>query len=264
MKKNIVIKIAAAIFYVAMIVVNALANILPINGIDTGQVSDNYENLFAPAGITFSIWGVIYLLLGLYTLYQFGLFQKDKGASREELFRNVGILFLATSLLNILWIFAWHYDLIVFTVVLMLGLLGCLIAIANYLNSKQFSAKEKLFILAPFSVYFGWITVATIANITVFLVSVDWGGWGVSAPVWTAVIISVGATIGIVRMLKDKNVLYGTVFIWAYLGICIKHLSNNGFAGQYPLVIASAAVWIAVFAGIIVYKALRKVPAVRA
>lgn len=260
MKNNIIIKIVAAVSYLAMIVVNALANILPINGVDTGQVSDNYENLFAPAGITFSIWGVIYLLLGLYTLYQFGLFQKDGGASREELFRKVGILFLATSLLNILWIFAWHYDFIVFTVVLMLGLLGCLIAIANYLNSKEFSAKEKLFILAPFSVYFGWITVATIANITVFLVSVGWDGWGVPAPVWTAAIISVGAIIGIMRMLRDNNLLYGTVFIWAYLGICIKHLSNDGFAGQYPLVIASAAVWIAVFAAIVVYRALRKVP----
>jgi hypothetical protein len=244
MQTNTIVKISAAITYVAMILVNVLANALPINGIDTGQISDNYGNLFAPAGLTFSIWGLIYLLLGLYTLYQFGIFQKDKGVSREGLFQKIGVLFIITSLLNILWIFSWHYDYIGLSVLLMTGLLTSLIAIANYLNVQKFSPKEKLFILAPFSVYFGWITVATIANITVFLVSVGWGGWGISAPVWTATIIAVGAIIGIIRMLKDENLIYGSVFIWAYLGILLKHVSDVGFAGQYPIIIASSIIWI--------------------
>jgi hypothetical protein len=244
MQTNTIVKISAAITYVAMILVNVLANALPINGINTGQISDNYENLFAPAGLTFSIWGLIYLLLGLYTLYQFGFFQKDKGVSREGLFRKIGVLFIITSLLNIFWIFAWHYELIGLSVLLMTGLLASLIAIANYLNIKQFSTKEKFFILAPFSVYFGWITIATIANVTVFLVSVGWDGWGISAPVWTSLIIAVGAIIGILRMLKDKNLIYGAVFLWAYFGIIFKHISDVGFAGQYPIVITSSIVWI--------------------
>jgi hypothetical protein len=92
---------------------------------------------------------------------------------------------------------------------------------------------------APFSVYFGWITVAAIANITVFLVSIGWNGFGVADYVWTSVIVLVGAVIGILRMRKDRNVVYGLVLVWAYLGILLKHVSSDGFGGQYPSIIAT-------------------------
>lgn len=247
MKKNILIKISALVGYIVMVTVNTLANALPINGLNTGQVSDGYQNLFAPAGVTFSIWGLIYLLLGLYTLYQFGLFQKDNGATRERLFQKVGILYLITSVLNSAWIFAWHYGYIGLTVLLMAGLLISLIAIANYLNAQQFSFKEKLFILAPFSVYFGWITVAAIANITVFLVSSGWSGWGISNSFWAILIIVVGAIIGIARILKDKNSMYGAVLVWAYIGIWIKHASVNGFNGDYLSIIITIILCLCLF-----------------
>lgn len=245
--KPTIIKILAALAYIGMVTVNFLANALPINGISTGQISDNYQNLFAPAGLTFSIWGLIYLLLALYTLYQFGLFQADRDAAREDLYRKVGVLYLTTSLINIAWIFAWHYDYIWITVLLMIALLISLIAIANYLNAQKFSGKEKLFILAPFSVYFGWITVATIANITVFLVKIGWGGWGLQPFIWAASIIAVGAVIGIWRMIKDRNLMYGAVFVWAYLGIYIKHSSADGYSGQYPTVMAATLACMAAF-----------------
>ena len=106
---------------------------------------------------------------------------------------------------------------------------------------------EKLFIWAPFSVYFGWITVAAIANITVFLVSIGWNGFGISDFIWTSIILLVGALIGILRMSRDKNIAYGLVLVWAYLGILLKHVSTSGFGGQYPSIIATVILCLVLF-----------------
>jgi len=237
MKKENFLKIFVAFTYLAMIVVNALSNILPINGNNTGQVSNSYPNLFAPSALTFSIWGLIYFLLAAYTLYQFGLFQKDGGQKNASLFAQVGTYFAVTSLANILWIFSWHYHLIALSLVFMLVILFYLIKINSILRKEKFIPKENFFIKAPFSVYFGWITVATIANVTTLLVSLNWNGWGISPAIWTIIILIVGALIGLYRTLNDKNIFYGLVFIWAYFGIWFKHTSAMGFGGQYPAVI---------------------------
>ncbi|MGM0689221.1 MAG: tryptophan-rich sensory protein [Bacillota bacterium] len=242
--KSFYIKVAVAITYLIMVVVNALASALPINGITTGQVSDSYPDLFAPAGITFAIWGLIYILLAGYILYQFGIFQADKGVSRNELFQKIGIYFIISSLANALWIFAWHYDKIGLSLLLMIIILVCLILIASMLSKEEFSLQEKIFIRLPFSVYFGWITVATIANVTTYLVYINWGGFGISEQAWMVLILFVGVAIGIARMFKDKDVAYGLVFVWAYAGIWIKHSSSDQFAGQYPAIISAVTICI--------------------
>lgn len=236
--KNTSLKIFAGLTYVAMVIVNYLANSLPINNRSTGAISDAYPNLFAPAGPAFSIWGLIYLLLGIYVVYQF--VKKDQGA--EEIIQKINPLFIATSIANISWIFAWHYDYIGLSVCFMVVLLILLIKIADTLRAKQFSKLEKVLIWAPFSIYFGWITVATIANIAVFLVSLGWDGFGIADYVWTSIILLVGAIIGILRINKDKNVVYGFVLVWAYSWILFKHLSESGFGGQYPSIIGSVIV----------------------
>jgi hypothetical protein len=252
MKKTF-IKILVGVSYVAMVAVNFMANGLPINNRSTGEISDAYPNLFAPAGPAFSIWGLIYLLLGGYVLYQF--LKKDQ--KTEDILRKINPLFIATSLANMSWIFAWHYDYIGLSVLIMAALLFFLIKIADILRAEKFRAFEKLFIWAPFSVYFGWITVAAIANVTVFLVSIGWNGFGIADFVWTSVILLVGAMIGILRLQKDKNIAYGLVLVWAYLWILFKHLSAGGFGGQYPSVIAAAIFCLALFGffiGRMVYK----------
>ena len=131
-----------------MIAVNALANILPVNGRNTGEISDSYENLFAPAGLTFSIWGVIYLLLGTHVLYQLGLFRgaelddgprlgggarvgADEVSPRADLLQRVGVLFSVSSLVNVAWIFSWHYDLILVSTLLLATMLVLLILITR-------------------------------------------------------------------------------------------------------------------------------------
>lgn len=231
------ILILTAVLYVAMIAVNYLAGVGSINNVGTGAVSDAYQNLFTPAGYAFSIWGLIYLLLGAYTVYQFIAVRENK--KRLNLFYDLGKYYLATSFINIAWLFSWHYFAIGLSVIFMLGLLYCLIRIADRLTKEKFSDKEKILVRLPFSLYFGWISVATIANITIFLVSLGWRGFGFGEVFWTILILIVGAAIGILRMLIDKNIPYGLVFLWAYGAILVRHTSAEGFDGKYPAVIAT-------------------------
>ncbi len=243
--------ILVTITFILMVTVNALANILPIAGITTGEVSDSFPNLFAPAGITFSIWGVIYLLLGLYTLYQLGLFQKENPTDRELLTR-VGNIFAFSSLINSIWIFCWHYKVIFLSVILMLLILLSLITIHLVLKNKPMTRKEWFFIKLPFSIYFGWITVATIANITALLVTLGFNGWGLSEPVWTSTLIIIGTLIGMATAISAKDIPYVATLIWAFAGILIKHTSASGFNNAYPMVIITVQAALGILAVTIV------------
>ena len=240
MRNNFVrnsVKVSVVITFVLMIVVNGLANILPINGISTGAVSDSYPNLFAPAGITFTIWGIIYLLLGAYTIYQLGYFQDQVLEKKGKLLEKVGIIFSLSSLANTAWVFAWHYMNIPLSMLLMAVILGSLMYINRLIIKAELDRKEKIFISLPFSVYFGWITVATIANATIFLVSQGWDGFGLSDTFWTVIILLVGLLIACVTILRNWDYAYGLVIIWAYLGILIKHTAIDGFNYSYFSVI---------------------------
>ncbi len=239
-KQNVFIKIFVALSYVAMVTVNALANILPINGIDTGQISDNLPNLFTPQGYTFSIWGLIYLLLLGFVLYHIGLFGKSNSKDHVAFKDKIGIYFIISSLANMAWIFAWHYQIFFLTLLIMLVLLFTLITIRlSIAQYAPLNTYDKLFIRAPFSIYFGWITVATIANVTAFLVSIGWNAFGIEHSYWTIFILIIGAIIGITTMIRFKDMNYGLVFIWAYSGILMKHLAPGpiGFAKLYPGII---------------------------
>lgn len=242
-QNSIIIKLVTALTFILMITVNALANILPINGIGTGAVSDSYPNLFAPTGLTFAIWGLIYLLLLLFTIYFLGLFQGDKSTVKTDLLRKIGFAFSISSIANSIWIFSWHYGIIPLSMLLMVIILACLIFIMQSIKRENFTGLEKFFVRLPFSVYFGWITVATIANATALLVDMGWKGFGVSENVWMVIIIAIGTLIGVVTTIRNKDVAYGLVIVWAYFGIWLKHTAANGFAGEYPEVI------IAVIAG---------------
>ena len=239
-----IIKIITVVTFLVMIVVNSLANILPINDINTGQVSDSYPNLFAPAGATFAIWGLIYLLLAGYTVYQFGIFQGNTTTDKTELINKIGILFSVSSIANASWIFAWHYDIIPLSMLLMVVILICLILINQLTSKEQFSKIEYFFIRLPFSIYFGWITVATIANATVLLVSLGWKDFILTDTSWTVLVIGLGLVIAIATMLKNRDIAYGLVIVWAYSGILLKHTSPEGLGSQYPVIINTTIVCI--------------------
>ena len=228
--------------FIVMVAVNALANILPIGGMNTGEVSDAYPNLFAPAAITFSIWGVIYLLLLLFVLYSMGAFGKKGGF---EAAKSASIPFILSSLANIAWIFSWHYRIIPLTLVLMAVILVSLMIAYIRIQKLKLSTAEKIFVRLPFSVYFGWITVAAIANVTTFLVAVGWNGFGLSETIWMGIALVAALVIGAATTLRFRDWAYGLVILWAFAGIYIKHVSPSGFGGAYPLVIYTVSAAIA-------------------
>jgi len=241
-KKNyMVIKVLVVITFLVMVIVNALADILPINGVGTGQVSDLYKNLFAPTGYTFIIWGLIYLLLAGYSFYQI-----KRNVSNSSLLDRIGFYFIISSITNTFWIFAWHYYRILTSMLLMIIILVCLIMIVREISKTKLAPKEKIFIKLPFSIYFGWITVATIANATALLVSLGWNGFGISETVWTVAVIIIGLIIGAAVILKNRDIAYGLVIIWAYAGILVKHVSVSGFDGKYPSITATVIVSIVI------------------
>lgn len=226
----------AAVTYVVMIAMNVLANVLTFNGQTTGQVSDKYSNLFAPAGLTFSIWGLIYLLLLGYVIYQLSYYRIYETMTKDY-YEKLAVLFILSNLINSGWIVAWHYDRIGISLILMLLLLICLIGLNYVVRPEQPTTADSLLLKLPFNVYFGWITVATIANVTTYLVSIDWDGFGISDVVWTDIIIAVGALIGLVTMMYFRSIAYGMVFLWAYAGIALKHWMPTGYDSMYMSVL---------------------------
>lgn len=241
-------KILVFTTFVFMIVMNALANILPINGVTTGDVSDNYANLFAPAGFTFGIWGVIYALLLIYILYQLELFQQLPLSISPRAHKRIKGFFALSSIFNGAWILAWHYDFIGLSVLLMLGILYALIRINQIAFDAVDNKIARYFLRLPFEVYFGWITVATIANITTWLVSIEWTGFGISEVVWTVLVLCIGAIIGTVTLIRLRSIPYGLVLVWAYGGIFTKHMASWGFERQHSPVIVTVGAAITFFA----------------
>lgn len=229
--------------FLAMVTINMLSNLLPLGGKTTGQISDAYPSLFTPAGMTFSIWGVIYVLLGVFILYQWGLL--DTAEESRRVSSAIGILFAVSCVLNILWILCWHSDAIGWSLLCMAGLLISLILIQRRLRSDPPGLLRRIAVHAGFDIYFGWIIAASIANISVWLVRSGWDRFSLSETFWTTAVLIIGAAIGICVVLIGRNRLAGWALIWAYIGILTKHLSGSGFAGRYPIIIIAAGLGIA-------------------
>jgi hypothetical protein len=224
--------------FLGTIVVNALANILPINNKTTGELSDLYPNLFTPAALTFAIWGLIYVLLAIFVIYPL-IPSVRRDAQKVDFVQRIGPLFFISCLANIGWIFAWHYEMVSLSLVMMLILLGCLLAIYLRLNiGKSGTPKaEKYFVHLPFSVYLGWITIATIANVTAVLVNINWNAWGLSEQFWAVAVIIVGIAITLSVLFTRKDIYYCLVVDWALLGILIKRLSVTTVPDQSVVVV---------------------------
>lgn len=225
---NRLLPIANIIGLIAVITVNALAVLLPIAGKTTEELSDMYPNLFVPAGITFSIWSVIYLALICFGVYQAQGLLPSKSENPPAVER-IGWLFVLSCVLNCSWIIAWHYQYVGLSVVIMLAFLATLISIytKEHIAVRQVSRNEKLFVFIPFSLYLGWISIATIANITTFLVDIDWAGFGQSETFWAVIMIGIGTLLTLFILLNRNDLIYALVVIWAYVGIILKQSGNN-------------------------------------
>jgi hypothetical protein len=240
------LSIIAVLGFLAVVVVNGLANALPLNGVNTGQLSDEIPNLFVPAGLTFSIWGLIYLLLAGYSAAILReAFRGGVLAARAPAWTvRDGALFILNMAANIGWIFAWHWRLVGLAMVLMLVILATLIALEQASQAKLASGASRsrtFFLTVPLRVYLGWISVATIANATALLVKLGWGGFGLSERFWTVVVIAAGLAVALGFSLWKRQVAAPLVVVWAYAGIVIKRL-QAAVPGEAPdFLVAGAA-----------------------
>ncbi len=210
----VILSVLATIFF------NFLANALPLNGLNTGQISDRFQVYFVPAGYVFSIWGLIYLGLIAYAIYQALPAQRQNPRLRDTAYLIAG-----SGLANIAWLFFWHYEQFPLTLLAMLILLALLIATYLRLGIGRVSvaAGEKWSVQVPFSIYLGWITVATVANVTDVLDYLRWDGFGLADEVWMLIILAAVFVIASLVSLTRRDIAYILVILWALVGIAVKH-----------------------------------------
>ena len=236
--------------FIAVIFINGLANGIPLNGQNTGEISAKYPSLFTPAGFTFSIWGLIYLSLTAFVIYQ--ALPAQRG---NQTLAKITPLFIANCVANAAWIFVWHYDLLWLSLLLMAAILLTLIQIYRTLLAAgpAGSKSEWLFLRLPFSLYTGWITVASIANISCVQIAMGWDNAGLSAVDWTILKLAIAGAVGATVILRLRDIPYVLIIAWAAFGIASKQVAMPEVAG--------AATMLSVLAVLLaVAEALRKSP----
>jgi hypothetical protein len=214
-----VISLSNVIATVLTIIINSLSNTSILGANTVGEISDAYPTFFTPAGYVFAIWGIIYALLLMFSIHQ--VLPKQQDAPFRE---KIGLYYILCSVANIIWIVLWVNNYILFSTILMFLLLASLIVIYRRLDSigAQMSLRENLAVFLPFSVYLGWITVASIGNVAVTLVSLNWNGWGLSELSWTILMIGVAIAVTLIMIVRKRDIGFSLVLIWALLGILVK------------------------------------------
>lgn len=236
-------------FSVALaLTVNVLASALPLNGQNTGEISDRFPAYFVPAGYVFAIWFPIFVGWIAFAVYQ------ALPAQRENpRLRNLGYTFALSGVFNAAWLFCWHYNQFGLSVLVMFILLGLLIA--SYLRldvgRTPVGGAEKWSVDIPMSVYLGWITVAAVANVTTWLYAINWDGFGIAPQVWAAIMIAVASLLGLLMTLTRRDSGYVLVLAWAFVGIAVKQAAE-------PLVANTAWVAAAFALGLAVFSMIQR------
>lgn len=222
-------RVAPVVAYVLVITVNFAANALPLGGQQTGDVSDKYASLFTPAGYTFAIWGLIYLALAGYVVYQ-ALPAQRANASLA----TISSLFSLSCGFNAAWLFAWHYELIGVSLLLMLALLWVLVTIYRGLdvNDDLRPHATRLLVNTPFSLYTAWISVATIANASAMQAALMWNDAGISGVDWTLLKLALAGAIGAAIISLRRDFVFGIVIAWAAFGIASGQLDVPAVSGS--------------------------------
>jgi hypothetical protein len=243
MSKDLLRQIANALAVIIALTVNILASALPLNGQNTGAISDMFHIFFVPAGYVFAIWGIIYIGWIAFTVYQFLPAQKE-----NPRLRRLGWLFAISCLFNAAWLFCWHYNVFGLSVIVMLTLLTLLIASYLKLNvgRTRVSSTEKWTVDIPFSVYLGWISVATIANVSDWLYTVNFHGFGLPPQLWAVIMLFVASVVGLLMAITRRDSGYLFVFVWAFVGIAVKQAAESMVANS-AWVAAGLALVLAVY-----------------
>jgi len=252
MDRNLVRQIVNIVAAVVTIIFNILANALPLNGLNTGDISDRFEVFFVPAGYVFSIWGLIYI-----GLIAFAVFQALPSQRENPRLVRLGYWFAVSCLANIGWLISWHYEYFAAGPFILAAL--AILLIVSYLRLEigrsRVSTAERWCVQIPFSIYLGWATVATIANVTSTLYFLGWGGWGIAPEAWAAIMLGVATVVGVLVFLTRRDFAFVLVLIWAFAGIALKH-------SAVPLVMGAAWLMTAVLAVMLLVGLVRGKPAV--
>jgi hypothetical protein len=237
------LQVLNTVAFAAMVYVNYLSNALPINGKTPGELSDQYPNLFTPAGLTFSVWGLIYFTTFLFVGYQASSWIRPAWRERiDPLVRQVDTWFVQACLCNIGWLFAWHYEKVEWSVVIMVTYLVHLIVIDYLIRDYGRRPIDKWLVRLPFGLHLGWISIALIANVTALLVYWRWDANGWPPEVWAVVMVGVGTllTLGVLR--RVASVPYALVVVWAFIGIILKRTQQPADPNQPILIMAGVGI----------------------
>ncbi|MGO4542169.1 tryptophan-rich sensory protein [Paenibacillus sp. 2TAB19] len=222
---------------VLVIVMNVLADRLPLGGKTTGELSAQYPVLITPAGYAFGIWLVIYALLIAFVVYSF-----TKRGRKSKAVQAVGIYFILSCLFNVAWLLAWHYEYVNSSVFIMLALLLSLIAIYLRINSSGVRtaaiSSDRWLVRLPFSLYLGWISVATIVNIACALYAAEWQGFGLSEETWAIIMLSVAFVLAIWVGATRRDPVFMLVFVWAFVAIFVKQQQAHTAVAITAIVLA--------------------------
>lgn len=241
MNKDIIRQITVVVALIATITVNVLSNTLPFNGLTAPEIAGRFDVYFVPAGYVFSIWSVIYLGLIAYAVFQLLPAQRENPRLRQT-----GWWFVLSCAANSIWLFFWHYQYFALSVLAMLTLLISLIVIYLRLGvgRQTVPSGERWLVHLPFSIYLGWVTVATIANITAFLDFVNWNGFGISPQIWTYIMLVVATVVAGLMAYYRQDIAYLLVLIWAFVGIGDEQSDTPQVANAAYIAAAIVAIFV--------------------
>ncbi len=255
MNIHLVRKLSVIISTLAAIFINGLAVALPLNGQDTGAISDQFKVFFVPAGYVFSIWGIIYI-----GMISYAIFQILPAQSSNQRLQSAGWWFTLSNVANGVWIFLWHYNFFPATLVVMAILLVSLIMVYLRLGigTRSVAGAERWAAWLPVSIYLAWVSVATIANATELFYYLGWEGAPLDGQVWAVIMLVVALVVGGLMAARHGDAAYLGVFVWSFVGIAVKQ-------ADFPLVAnaAWAAAGLALVLGIAAPFIRRRMPALQ-
>jgi len=226
-KKDIFRQLAVSVTTIFTLIMNGAANAIPLNGRLTGEISDSFAVIFVPAGYVFAIWGVIYIALLGYTIYH-----SIPRHRTNPILRSTGWLVALSSILNGAWIYFWHFGFYGITVIVMLALLVTLLLAYQKAHREKNPVPRSIrwLVCLPLSIYLGWISVATIANVTAYLAYLGWTGWGITPQGWTLLLLGISVLLAGLMAYRFRDIAFSLVFVWAVFGIGVR------WAGSLPVI----------------------------
>ena len=237
-------QVVTIVAIVGSIVVNTVSNIFPLNGVNVGALSNTlFANVqIVPANYAFAIWGMVYV-----GLIAFGIAQLQPNQRQNPSLQQGGYRLAIACVAQCLWIYLFLARLFPLSTLAMLGILVPLIGLYQSLHSgkRRVSQQERWLIHLPISLYLGWITVATVVNVSIALYSLNWSGWGISSEVWTVILMLVSAVIAAVVNIQRRDMAYLLVIVWALVGIAIRQM-NTPLIAVTGGMLALALVWLGV------------------